>query len=196
MNQERDYDPSQVERETRELAASWDAVQSEAEMELRHFGFGQLPQPQFTCPPLDPKTLSSMDLINYGETHMRYVAWLNYSENILSYVKSNLLGIKRQMDELHNKLRLTFRQTRNPETGKPFSVDDAKALAEQNPRYLELLRELTKMEQMKLTVEAHVESYSKICSVISRHIELRKLEVERMGTGHNLPGRGVYGTQR
>lgn len=192
MYQEREYDPHAVERETRELAASWDAVHDEAELELKHFGFGQLPQPQFTCPPLDPKTLSNMDLINYGETHMRYVAWLNYSENTLAYVKSMLLGIKRQIDELHTKLRLSFRQTKNPETGKPFSVDDAKSLAEQNPRYLELLREQTKMEQMKLIMESHVESYSKICSVISRHIELRKLEIERMGAGHNVPGRGMY----
>lgn len=192
MYQEREYDPQQIEAETKELAASWERIHDEATMELSHFGFGQLPQPAFTCPPLDPKALSNMDLVQYGETHMRYVAWLNYSENMLAYVKSMLLGSKRQMDELHTKLKVSFRQTKNPETGRVFSADDARALSEQNPRYLELLRETTKLESMKLIMDSHVESYNKICSVISRHIELRKMDLEKQGIGHNMPGRGMY----
>lgn len=192
----KDYNPGQVNDETQRLAGFWDKVHDEAEFEIHHMGFPRLPQPQFTCPPLDPKALSNMDLIQYGETHMRYVAWLNYSENVLAYVKSMLIGVKRQIDELHTRLKVSFRQTKNPETNRPFSADDARSLAEENPRYLELLRDQTKLESMKLLMESHVDSYEKICSVISRHIELRKLDIERTGTGHNLPGRGMYGQSR
>lgn len=191
----RDYNPHAIDDETKRLSNYWNGVHDEAEFEISNLGFPRMQQPGFTCPPIDPKALSNMDLIQYGEAHMRYVAWLNYSENTLAYIKSMLLGIKRQMDELHNRLRLEFRRTNNPETGRPFSVDDAKALAEQNPRYIELLRDRTKLESMKELMDSHAEAYGKITAVISRHIELRKLEIERQGTGNNIPGRAMYGNR-
>src|SRR5690606_31787204 len=98
--QQHDFDPARIDAETRALAQFWDRVHDEAEYEITCMGFGRMQQPGFTCPAIDPKALSNMDLIQYGEMHMRYVAWLNYSENTLAYVKSMLIGIKRQMDEL------------------------------------------------------------------------------------------------
>lgn len=190
------YDPQQIADQTKNLSQYWSGIHDEAEFELNHIGFPRLPKPMFTCPPLDPKALSSMDLVQYGEAHMRYVAWLNYAENTLSYVKSMLIGVKRQMDELHTRLRITYRQSANPKTGKPFSVDDSKIFADNNPRYIELLRERTKLESMKELMESQAGSYKESANVISRHIELRKMDIERQGIGHNVPGRGMYNQQR
>jgi|SRR5688572_6973676 len=191
-----DYNPERVNNEVVELSKYWSGVHDEAEFELFHMGFPRMPKPQFTCPPLDPKALSNMDLVAYGEAHMRYVAWLNYAENTLAYVKSMLVGVKRQMDELHTRLKISFGNTKNPHTGRVFSIDDRKTLAENNPRYVELLRERTKLESMKELMESHAHSYKESASVISRHIELRKLDIERQGVGNNLPGRGMYAQNR
>lgn len=185
-------DAQRIDDDVRKLAQYWEGTHDEAEFEITHMGFNRLPRPQFTCPPLDPKALSTMNLVEYGEAHMRYVAWLNYAENTLSYVKSMLMGIKRQMDELHNRLRIEYSKVTNSHTGKPLSIDDRKLMAESNPRYLELLRERTKLESMKELMDSHASACKESANVISRHIELRKMDIERQGIGNNLPGRGMY----
>jgi hypothetical protein len=187
--------PHEVDRQTWELKKYWEGTHDEAEFELHHIGFVRIPRPSYTCPPIDPKALSQMNLVQYAETHLRYVAWMNYAENTLAYAKSMLIGVKRQMEELSNRLRITYATTKNPNTGKPFGVDDRKLLAESNPRYVELLRERTKLESMKELAESQFSSLSGTAAVISRHIELRKMDIESMRTGNNMPGRGMHNNQ-
>lgn len=187
--------PEDVDRQTWELKKYWEGTHDEAELELHHIGFPRLPRPNFTCPTLDPKALSQMNLVEYAETHLRYVAWMNYAENTVAYVKSMLVGVKRQMEELSNRLKVTYATTKNPNTGRPFSVDDRKLLAESNPRYVELLRERTKLESMKELSESQFSALSGTAAVISRHIELRKLDLEHMRGNSNMPGRGMYHQQ-
>jgi len=182
----------EVDRQTWELTKYWEGTHDEAEFEVHHMGFPRLQRPAYTCPTLDPKALSQMNLVQYAETHLRYVGWMNYAENNLAYVKSMLVGVKRQMEELSNRLKVTYATTKNPNTGRPFSVDDRKLFADSNPRYVELVRERTKLESMRDLSESQYLALKETAAVISRHIELRKMDIESMRTGNNMPSRGMY----
>jgi hypothetical protein len=181
-----------IDNRTRQLAQYWEGIHDEAEGELTHLGFVRLPKPGFTAPPIDPKALATMNLVQYAEVHLRYQAWVGYSENTLAYIKSMLIGVKRQMEEIRNDLVLHWGKQINPVTSKPFSADDRKSLAESNPRYLELLRDRTKLESQKELTESYLSAFSGTAAVISRHIELRKLDIDAQRANNNMPGRGMY----
>lgn len=187
-----EYSDQDIYNKTHELAEQWEKVHDEAEKELYHLGFYRVAQPEFTCPILDPKSLTTADLASYTEMHARFQRWHNYAENTQSYVESILIGIKRQLKQLEAQLLLMYGSHKNPATGKPFSVDDRKIFVENNPRYVELLQDQTKFEQMHKQMESQVSNLSRSGALISRHIELRKLDVEGDRVGHNMPGRGMY----
>lgn len=187
-----DQNHGDVDQRTHQLAKFWEGIHDEAEKELRYIGFERLTQPNFTAPVIDPKALSSMPLVQYAEVHLRYQAWVGYTENTLAYIKSMLIGVKRQMDEIRNDLLIHYGKTLNPNTSKPYSVDDRKVLAESHPRYIELLRDRTKLESQKELTESYLTAFSGTAAVISRHIELRKLDMDAQRVNNNMAGRGMY----
>lgn len=178
--------------QTEALAQKWESVSDTAEQELFHVGFAPIQRPEFTCPILDPQALTKADLHSYAEMHARFQRWHNYAEYTLARVQSILVGIKRQIGQLESQLKIYYADYKNPNTGKVYSVADRKDLVDGNPRYVELLIDQTKFEQMKAQMEAHVNGLSKSTALISRHIELRKMDIEGDRTGHNMPGRGMY----
>lgn len=190
--QEQEYSAQEIYNKTHELARQWESVHDEAESELYHMGFHRVAKPEFTCPILDPQALTKADLHSYAEMHARFQRWHNYAENTQSYVDSMLIGVKRQIKQLEARLLLMYAGYKNPSTGKPYSVDDRKMFVENNDRYTELLRDQTKLEQMKVQLESQVNGLSKSTALISRHIEIRKLDMEGDRVGHNMPSRGMY----
>lgn len=181
-----------VHNRTEELARKWEGVHDEAQLEVWHMGFTPIQKPDFTCPVLDPKALTTADLTSYAEMHARFQRWHNYAEYTLARAESILIGIKRQIDQLEAQLKVMYADYPNPHTGRPYSVSDRQSLVESNPRYVELLRDQTKFEQIKKQMEAYVNGLSKSTGLISRHIELRKLDMEGDRVGNNMPSRGMY----
>lgn len=179
-------------RETHELANTWEKVHDQATFELYHMGFPPIQRPDFTCPILDPEALTKADLHSYAEMHARFARWHTYAEYTFARIQSILLGIKREIDQLQAQLKIYYADYKNPVTGKVYSIEDRKALADNNPRYVELLLDQTKFEQMKAQIEPQVNGLSKAAGLISRHIELRKLDIESGRVGNNMPGRGMY----
>jgi hypothetical protein len=174
------------------LSQYWEGTHEEASNELAIAGFRPMRAPDFTCPILDPQKLTSMDLSEYAVNHARFQAWHNYAESTLANINSVLIGVKRQMGQLIAQLRTEYSNVRNRATGKPYSVDDRKALVENTPRYIELLREQTKLEQQQKMMESYVQGLSKTAALISRHIELRKLDLEGGNRNNAMPSRGMY----
>lgn len=169
----------------------WATVHDDAEWELGALGFERLKKPRFTCPDLDPEALTSADLNQYSLMHGRVQAWHNYAENTLAYVESMLISVRRQMEQLLPQLLIEYSKVNNPRTGKAYSVADRKALAENTPRYIELLRDKTKLEAQQKLAESYAKGLGRNCALISRHIELRKLDIESGRVGGNIPNRGV-----
>jgi hypothetical protein len=189
---DQNYTQDQINDRAQYLSQYWTGTHQEAESALAQLGFYRLPKPAFTCPELDPKALSEASIESFGEMHARFTAWHSYAENTLAYVKSYLLGVNRQFDQLEAQLKVMYAGVINPNTKKVFSIEDRKTLMENTPRYIELLREKTKYEQMKIMADSHVERLSKTAALISRHVELRKLSFEQTQVNSNLPGRGMY----
>jgi hypothetical protein len=181
-----------VYQQTHDLADKWERVHDTAELELLHMGFPAIQRPNFTCPILDPEALTKADLNSYAEMHARFARWHTYAEYTFARIQSILLGIKRQIDQLQSQLKVYYADYKNPNTGRVYSIEDRKSLAENNPRYVELLLDQTKFEQMKVQMEPQVNGLSKASGLISRHIELRKLDIEAGRVNNNMPGRGMY----
>jgi hypothetical protein len=189
---EYEYTDQDIHNETHRLAGEWEVIEQQAEFEVHHLGFPRIPKPEFTCPILDPKALTNADLSTYAEMHARFQRWHNYAEDTLAYAESTLVGIKRQLKQLEAQLKVMYAGYKNPQTGRVYNADDRKVLVENNPRYVELLKDQTKFEQIKLLMEPKVNGLSKSAGLVSRHIELRKLDLEGDRVGNNMPGRGMY----
>jgi hypothetical protein len=192
MAEERTYTEQEIYDQTNQLAKYWEGTHDEAEWEIGRMGFQRIRQPEFTCPVLNPQTLTTTNLGDYSQMHARFQRWHNYAENTLAYVKSMLVGNARQMKQLVAQLKILYAGYKNPVTGKPYSADDRQLFVENNPRYVELLRSQTKLEQMKIQMESYAEGLSKDAALVSRHIELRKMDMEGDHRGHNMPSRGLY----
>ncbi len=173
-----------------EFNAYWAKVHEEAEFELHHLGFQRLGRPRFTCPEIDPQALTNADLSEYSLMHARVVAWHNYAENTLAYCESMLISVRRQMEQLMPQLLIEYSKLNNPRTGRPYSVADRKALAENTPRYIELLRDKTKLEAQRELAESYAKGLGRNSALISRHIEIRKMDIESGRVTGNIPNRG------
>lgn len=181
-----------VYQQTEMLARRWESVNDDASAEVYHMGFAPIQRPEFTCPILDPQMLTKADLHSYAETHARFLRWHGYAEYTFARIQSILLGIKRQISQLESQLKVYYADYKNPATGRTYSLDDRKNLAENNPRYVELLLDQTKFEEMKILMEPHVNSLSKSVALIGRHVELRKMDMENERLNSSLPSRGMY----
>lgn len=170
----------------------WASVHDEASSMLVSWGITPVPKPEFTCPRIDPQALATADLQSYGVMHARVEAWYNYADYTLAWVKSSLICIKRQMEQLLTQLLIEYGKVKNPNTNKPYSVADRKALAENTPRYIELLRHRTYLEAQDELAESRAKAWGRDCALISRHIELRKLDIENGRVGGNIPNRGQH----
>jgi hypothetical protein len=176
---------------TQQLHDYWNTY-DQAALELNMLGFQRVQQPQYTLPLLDPQALTTMNLHQFAETHARYVGWHNYAENTLAIILATLVQIDREIKQLTGKLYIESAEIKNAATGKPYSLDDRKVWVEQNQRLVELARQRTHHEQQKILMESYTTGIGKWAALISRHIELRKLDIESARTGHNMPSRGMY----
>jgi hypothetical protein len=189
---DQEISPEEINARADQFNRYWENTHPEAEFELAHLGFSHLERPRFTCPTIDPQRLTSADLSSYATMHAQMQAWHNYAENTLSIIESMLITVRRQMEQLLPQLKIEYGRVKNPSTNRRYNIDDRKALAENTPRYIELLRNKTKLEAQQKLMESYAKGLGRDCALISRHIEIRKLDMEQGRTGQNMPSRGMY----
>lgn len=181
-----------------EIHDFWNTFQS-MEYELYTTGFPPLDQPQYSRPSLTPDELEGLSINRATGLTTKYVqigAWQEYAQNKLARIKGMSLQYENEMKAFAAQFRkkLIRDLTAEHEAGgsnKPFKKPSEETIMQElwtEPKYLTMLRDQQKYEQAKYEMEGHVDSLTREMRIVSRHIEVLKLQQEAGREPVGIPG--------
>lgn len=165
----------------------WDTSAEVAE-HLKAQGFFPMDAPQFELPTITEEVLTTADNNSYTTTYAQQLAWFNYASQTLARAKVEVLQTKNEMDMIESKMRKGFKDQIKSKVIEKMSEREIQDEINLDNRYAELKLYGQKMEQYKILVETFAEGIERGLKVISRQVEIRKMEVEQSRV--NIPGRG------
>jgi len=152
-------------------------------------GYTQLITPRFPCPYLTADMLTTQDWTQYSNTYAMFKAWWDFYREKLAEVSNMVLQYKNMLVMVDTATKKTLREMAEA-TQERLSIDKLKERVLENPEYQEVLLELQRYQQAKELVEAKFDSLDKSMAMISRQIEIRKLDLEQNQINSNIPNRG------
>lgn len=179
------------EAQTNRIKNHWDTIGAvEAEIEAK--GLVDHARPIEACPELTAEILTGPDSRQYTEIYVLLNAWFTYTGELLAQVRARIIQYSNMQSILEAQTRKTARDiSEGAGVKKPSEAEFNERLL-LNPEYLEVTHELQKYQQAKIYFDARVESLERSLRVISRQVEIRKLDVEQQRTGAGMPGRGRF----
>lgn len=178
------------------IMQKWNTA-DDVEAELHMHGFTAREKPAFACPELTSDSLTTTDSKSYTETYAHLLSWFGYASELYARVQADVLQYKNMRDVLEAEGRKTARELQEASgaTKKPTKeeLEDRMLL---NPEYQEVKLKLQRYEQAELLFKAKVDSIERSLRVISRQVEIRRLDYEQNRTGGNMPGRNFTGGGR
>ena len=180
--------------EDREHATdSWDTFTAvQEELATQGFMVATAPPP-FPAPEVSAEQLTTDLNKNYTTLYAQQLAWLNYTGPILAAVKAKLLQANNALRDVEEKVRKQQRE-KNKHLAREdrLSKEDIEGVIWSDPTYRPILLEKQRLEQAKSMLDAYVESLGNSMRVISRQVEIRRLELEGGARGDTMPNRGKY----
>lgn len=171
------------------LRQHWDTA-DQVEVDLAAEGITDKPRPKFECPELTAEQLTTPDSKSYTETYQRFLSWYEYYNELKAKVQARVLQYTNMLDILSAQTRKQHRELSANMGTKKLTVEEVNDLLTTNPEYQEILFELQKYQQSKLLVDTKVDAIERTLRIISRQVEIRKLDFEQSRTASNLPSRG------
>jgi hypothetical protein len=148
--------------------------------------------PPFDLPDVTT-TLVDTDNQEYLKTNAKYLAWLNYIMPNIALIEGVILQVRNEKSNIEALYRDNAR--RNDE-GLPANKRQTKEEIADNtvldPRYVELVKQEQELLQERDILDAKKEEVGRVLRVISRHIEVKKLDVEANRMASNLPQRRPF----
>lgn len=181
-------------QEQQQVRSDFDTMDGVNVLLAKH-GITPAPKPGFGCPEVTEDDLTTTDNTRYTTTYARLLAWFNYIAPLLAGVTGELLQVENALTYTEAAFR---KRARELNTGKrpraegwitEAEIADAIIL---DADYHELHVEKQRLAQMKSSLTAHTERVERSMRVVSRQIEIRKLEIEGNRTEHNMPGRNKF----
>lgn len=177
------------QEEAKSIRQHWDTIEQVESTIAGEYGILDKPQPRFECPELTTEQLTTPDSKSYTETYQKFQAWFEYYTEIKAKVQARVLQYENMLEVLSAQTRRQHRDIASNAGGKKLSAEEVKDLLTTNPEYQEILLELQRYQQTKLLVDAKVESIERTLRIISRQVEIRRLDIEQTKTSANMPGR-------
>lgn len=152
---------------------------------VEDMGFAPRVEPEYPCPELTADKLTTPDSRSYTETYSELLAWWGFSAERLANIKAELLQVKNEMDWIASSIRQEMRSV----TGKKPPAADIDDAIKVDEKHTTLKIQEQALTQYKDMLSIRVEGIEKSLKVISRQVEIRRLDHEQHGTQHNMPGR-------
>jgi len=180
------------EEETRAAAIKWD-TQGQVEENLKKSGFSQPVKPSSPRPSVTAEQLTTVINKDYTVLYAQHLAWFNYTGPILARVRARLLQVRNEMRDIEVRIRRELRKkNRDLPRDERFNEKDIEDETWTDPRYKALVNEEQQFEQTKLQLEAYLRETEETLKVISRQVEIRKIELEGARSETSMPGRGRF----
>jgi hypothetical protein len=160
------------------------------EDQLEHLGVPPPMEPNHECPVIMPGTLSTLSSMEYTTVYEKILGWFGYLTEKAAYAKSMVLQCENEMAyiETLTKKQIQDETAANPRAKKP-TKDEADLRVQLDPRYADLKLISQKWRQLRDGLQARLETVEANMKVVSRHIEIRKLDHEGTNRQENMPGR-------
>jgi len=142
--------------------------------------------PENQCPVVTAEILTTADSTLYTTKYAELLSWFTYTSDMLAVVTSQLLQVTNEMEMIEARMRNQFREEMK-NGGPKMSAKEVEDVISIDIRHEELRLEKQKYQQFKTILGTHVENIERSMKVVSRQVEIRKLEVEQNRT--NIPGR-------
>lgn len=175
----------------RKIHARWDTFE-EVDASLKAKGFADCHQPVTLFPNLTAEQLTQTPNREYTALHAVYLEWYRYTAEEFARLRALALQIKNEMDDIQYEIK---KELRNRPGKRPSEDDIAVAIGTHGP-YKELKQLQQRAEQAKELLGTKVDYLERSLRVISRQVELRKIDAGQGGVNDHMPsrGRGPYGT--
>lgn len=179
------------ESQEKQVHERWNTLE-EMEQQLAYEGFSPYEQPQFGCPQVTEESLTTADSKAYTGMYAQQLAWFDYSSSSLARCTAELLQVTNEMDIIEASMRKVFREKmRIGGKAAKMSAEEMKDEILLDERYSYLLYRKQQLSQYKTILGAYTENIERGLKVISRQVEIRKMELEQSRV--NIPNRGYGG---
>lgn len=178
--------------EMKEAERRWDTISSVIE-KLAAKGI-HIPSgpPPFGLPDITT-TLVDTDNQEYLRTNAKYLSWLNYIMPNIALIEGIILQVRNEKAYIEALYR---DEARRSDDGLPPAKRQTKEEVADNTlldlRYVELLKQEQELLQERDILDAKKEEVGRVLRVISRHIEVKKLDVEANRIASNVPQRRPF----
>lgn len=172
----------------------WDTYDEAARFVEMELGLPPLTEPGYSPPTLELGDLEATGK-DYSEKYLMFLGWFNYAQQEENKAACKVLQIDNEMKQIAAKMREGMRE-RSPKTTKAgekkappaAEMDDRLRL---DPRYLELGQQLQFNQHVRKLIESKRETYESSMKLLSRNIEIKRMEFE--GTNRENAIRGQRG---
>lgn len=183
------------EEQKKTLQEHWNTL-GDIETNLQAKGFVDFKIPDFECPELNEHVLTSPDSKQYTEVYVHLLAWYNFMSECYAKVEAKILQLENMQEILGAQTRKMARDVTEAAGAKKPTVEEMKDRLLLNPEYLEVMHELQQQQQSKVLMGRKVDALERSLRLISRQVEIRKLDIEQQRTATAMPMRGQHSFDR
>jgi hypothetical protein len=153
-------------------------------------------EPDVACPEVTTEALLAPDIKTYTTVFAAQLRWYNYSVRLLADIRSILLQVRNEMEDIAIKKRTGFREyNKTAAKNEKMTASEMEDDIGMDPRYRALRLEEQEYEQNRIKLDAWVESLDRNLKTVSRQIENRKAESEGGNREGNMGRGGGQGGQ-
>ena len=163
-----------------EVHSVWDTLEDVMTVAMKE-GFFPMNRPNYACPELDPNSLVNATSEQFAVLCAQLESWQSYVSSTLAAIEGAILQADNEMDIISTDIRNAVRQqAQEAKEKKPAEkvIDD---MVKANPRYRQLMHEHQQHKQKKLLMDSHLSRLSRSLRILSRFVEVRKLEAAQDG---------------
>lgn len=172
--------------EAYEIRTAWATMQQvQSRLATKGIVLSETPPP-FPLPEVTT-TLMSEDSQEYLRVNAQYLAWLNFILPNLAYIKGCILEL--QNEKTHIEASYKEQQRIAGQGSKKIGKEEIQDRITLDPRYIELTQAEQECLQEKYFLDAKIEVLERTLRVISRHIEVKKIDMEINRVSPNIPSR-------
>lgn len=173
------------------VESRWGSTIARVNNRLQQQGFYDVTMPDVHCPEVTTDILLTTDVRTYTVAYEGLLRWFNYTGVLYARIRATLLGVENEMDTIASKKRTLLREyNRKLEKTQKKDVvnaDEMEDIINEDVVYSDLKLQKQELMQAKIQLEARVEGLERSLRVVSRQVEIRKVESMGGNRAQNMP---------
>jgi hypothetical protein len=182
--------------EEAEIHKRWDTY-DQVTKAMEDLGFMPAMEPQYAEPILTIEDLTESQGKDYTEKYLHFIGWFNYANQICASSEAHILQCDNEIKIIEARMRENLRKRSDKKTAKGESKPPPLAEMADTIRLDQRIIELTQVKQWHTQlferVSAKREMFESGRALLSRQIEIKKLEYTGAGREGNLNIRDQQG---